>query len=93
MQKVFKLKTSISAFRLQRSSTGRFDSSIVPLQYLWCVHQIHLQQACLQRTLHGPVVLQGIEQEGRALLDQVVLHEHVNDLHTEKKTNELTCEQ
>jgi len=31
-------------------------------------------------SLGRPVVLQGIQQEGGALLDQVALHEHVDDL-------------
>lgn len=51
------------------------------------VHEVHLQQASLQRTLRGPVVLQGVQQEGRALLNQVVLHEHVHDLHAEERRN------
>jgi len=53
--------------------------------HLWRVHQVHLQQAGLQGTLGGSVVLEGVEQEGRALLDQVVLHEHVHDLKTRRE--------
>lgn len=52
--------------------------------YLWGVDQIHFQQARLERSFHGPVVLQSIQQEGRALLDQVVLHENINDLQKQR---------
>lgn len=53
--------------------------------YLWCVHQIHFQQACLQWSFHGSVILQGIKEEGCALLDQVVFHEHINNLEKQKR--------
>ena len=58
--------------------------------YLRGVHQVHLQQAGLQRALGGPVVLQGVQQEGGALLDQVVLHEHVHDLGTHTTTRQVS---
>ena len=58
--------------------------------YLWGVDQIHLQQACLQRPLSRPVVLQGIQEEGGTLLDQVILHKHVNDLNRETDNTSAT---
>lgn len=48
--------------------------------YLWCMHQVHLQQTGLQWSFCWAVVFQSIQKEGRALLDQVVLHKHINDL-------------
>ena len=57
-------------------------------EHLWSVHEVHLQQAGLQRPLRGSVVLQSVQQERGALLDQVVLHEHVHDLHTWRHTGE-----
>lgn len=48
--------------------------------HLWGMHQVHLQQTSLQGTLGGAVVLQGIQQERSALLDQVILHKHIHDL-------------
>lgn len=47
---------------------------------LWRMHQVHLQQPCLQWAFSGSVVLQSVQQEGSALLDQVVLHEHIHNL-------------
>lgn len=44
------------------------------------VYEVHLKQTGLQMSLGGPVVLQSVQQEGGALLDQVALHEHVYDL-------------
>ena len=32
-------------------------------------HQVHLQQPRLQRALSRPVVFEGVQQEGRALLN------------------------
>ena len=32
-------------------------------------HQVHLQQPRLQRALGRPVVFEGVQQEGRALLN------------------------
>lgn len=49
------------------------------------VNEVHLKQTGLQMSLGGPVVLQGIQQEGGALLDQVALHEHVHDLRRSRK--------
>ena len=43
-------------------------------------HQVHLQQPGLEGTLGRPVVLQGVQEEGGALLDHVLLHEDVHDL-------------
>ena len=43
-------------------------------------HQIHLEHARLQVALRLAVVLQRVEQKRRALLHQIVLHEHVDDL-------------
>mmetsp|Transcript_6965 Transcript_6965/g.21992 ORF Transcript_6965/g.21992 Transcript_6965/m.21992 type:complete len:406 (+) Transcript_6965:2970-4187(+) len=40
-------------------------------------HQVHLEKARLQRALLGLVVLERLEQEGRGLLQAVVLHEDV----------------
>lgn len=48
------------------------------------MHQVHLQQTGLQRTLCGAVVLQGIQEERSALLDQVILHKHIHDLYKKK---------
>ena len=42
--------------------------------------EVHLQEACLELPLIGTVVLEGIQQEGGTLLDQVHLHEHINNL-------------
>lgn len=44
------------------------------------MYEVHLKQTGLQMSLGGPVVLQRVQQEGGALLDQVALHEHVHDL-------------
>lgn len=43
-------------------------------------HQVHLEQARLQVALGGPVVFEGVEQEGCALLHHVLFHENVDDL-------------
>ena len=48
--------------------------------HLWRCHQVHLQQACLQRPLRRPVVFQRVQQERGALLHHVLLHENVYDL-------------
>ena len=48
--------------------------------YLRGVYEVHLQQARLQVALGGAVVLQGVQQERGALLDQTALHEHVHYL-------------
>ena len=61
--------------------------------YLWGVDQVHLQQACLQRPLSRPVVLQGIQEERGTLLDQVILHKHVNDLNRETDNTSATTHQ
>lgn len=42
--------------------------------------QVHLQQACLQRSLGRTVVLESVQQERRALLHHVLLHEDVHNL-------------
>lgn len=44
------------------------------------VNKVHLKQTGLQMSFSRPVVLQSIQQEGSALLDQVSLHEHVDNL-------------
>ena len=36
--------------------------------------------AYLERTLGRPVVLEGVQEEGRALLHHVLLHKHVHNL-------------
>jgi len=51
-----------------------------PATHLWSRHEVHLEEPGLQGTLSGPVVLEGVEQERGALLDQVGLHEHVHHL-------------
>uniref|UniRef100_A0A8W7PT82 Uncharacterized protein n=1 Tax=Anopheles coluzzii TaxID=1518534 RepID=A0A8W7PT82_ANOCL len=43
-------------------------------------HQVHLEQARLQGPLRRAVVLERVEQERRALLHHVLLHEDVHDL-------------
>jgi hypothetical protein len=48
--------------------------------YLGSRHQIHLEEPGLQRSLAGPIVLEGVEEEGGALLHHVLLHEHVHNL-------------
>lgn len=47
---------------------------------LWGVDEVHLKQTGLQMSFGRPVVLQSVQQERRALLDQVALHEHVYNL-------------
>ena len=47
---------------------------------LGCGHEVHLEQPRLEGPLARPVVLQGVQQEGCALLDHVGLHEDVNNL-------------
>lgn len=44
------------------------------------MYEVHLKQASLQVSFGRTVVLQSVQQEGRALLDQISLHEHVNNL-------------
>lgn len=54
------------------------------------MHQVHLQQPCLQWAFGGPVVLESIQQEGSALLDQVILHEHINNLKRNQNMHQFT---
>ena len=51
--------------------------------HLWSSEEVHLQEACLELSLVGTVVLEGIQQQGGALLNHVhlgVMHEHINNL-------------
>lgn len=48
--------------------------------HLWSVHEVHLQQAGLQWSFWWSVILESIQEEGGALLDQVVLHKNIHDL-------------
>lgn len=51
------------------------------------MHQVHLQQPCLQRAFSGSVVFKSIQKEGSALLNQVILHEHVHNLRRKENMN------
>jgi hypothetical protein len=51
-------------------------------------HQVHLEQPRLQRALLLLVALEHVEQEGRGLLQAVVLHEDVRD-HVEVERHAL----
>ena len=53
---------------------------ILLIYYLRSGHQIHFQQLGLERTFGGSVILQGIQQEGSAGLDHVLLEEDVDNL-------------
>lgn len=52
----------------------------IELNYLRSGHEIHLEQSCLESSLTGPVVFEGIEQERCALLYHVLLHKDVDNL-------------
>lgn len=44
------------------------------------MNQIHFQETSLKVAFCRAVVFQGIQEEGGALLDEAVLHEHIHDL-------------
>lgn len=44
------------------------------------VDEVHLEQASLERTLLGLVLLESVEEEGGRLLDHILRHEDVDDL-------------
>ena len=48
--------------------------------YLWSSHQVHFKEPGLEVTLPRTVVLEGIQQEGRALLYHVHLHKDIHNL-------------
>lgn len=50
--------------------------------------EVHLKQPGLQVSFGRTVVLESIQQEGRALLDQVSLHEDINNLAKSTKKKE-----
>ena len=82
-----KKKSEKDIKRVMKRDSERESERQYVCVYLWGVHEVHLQQASLQGPLGGPVVLQGVQQEGGALLDQVVLHEHVHDLDRETRVS------
>lgn len=51
------------------------------------VNEVHLQQTGLQMSLCRSVVLESVQQERGALLNQVAFHEHVDDLRSSKRTH------
>lgn len=53
---------------------------------LWRMYEVHLEQTCLQVSLGGAVVLQSIQEEGGALLDQAAFHEHIHNLQSTIRT-------
>jgi hypothetical protein len=44
------------------------------------VHEVHLEEAGLQRALSGSIVLEGIEEKRGTLLNHALLHEDVHHL-------------
>ena len=64
---------------------GLFIGESTNGMYLWCSHEVHLEEACLKRALAGTVVLEGIQEEGGTLLDHVHLHEHIHNLYSKRR--------
>jgi hypothetical protein len=64
----------------KKDSKKRREKKLDGFIYLGGRHQIHLKKACLERTLAGPIVLEGVQEEGGTLLHHVLLHEHVHNL-------------
>lgn len=59
------------------SESESFKNAVTDLRSM---HEVHLQEAGLQRSLRGTIVLQSIKQEGSALLHHIGLHEHIHNL-------------
>ena len=50
------------------------------IRHLRGVHKVEFKKPCLEMTLFGLVIFEGVQEEGGGWLDHILRHEDVNDL-------------